>query len=101
MEWHPKWHPRQAGSRDVSRRLCNRRLPQFWRCHPAIRSAWLHLHPSLQRKLVKYLAEKTENQYVDKLKVAHAVSIRPAELDVYDLKEQIGEVVGFIRAANA
>jgi hypothetical protein len=38
---------------------------------------------------------------VDKLKVAKAVASRPADLDGWDLRDRVREVVAYIRRANA
>ncbi|MCO4756180.1 MAG: ATP-binding protein [Bacteriovoracaceae bacterium] len=40
----------------------------------------LHLHPLLQRKLVKYLAEETDNQYFFTTHSAHLLDAVPAEI---------------------
>ena len=52
----------------------------------------LHLHPSLQRKLVKYLAEKTNNQYFFTTHSAHLLDAVDAGIFHVTLRNGISKV---------
>lgn len=61
----------------------------------AVKEAYPERLPELKSGQYEHVLQK-----FDKVKIAHAVASQPANLDVYDLRAKIGELVEFIDRAN-